>query len=240
MMELLLLAGFGIVVVGGWVWHYYSETNRDLELERLARHLRMNFRFGLPGDLRQILPRFREMERARDANGDFQAGVNSITGLWNGRKIAFFDYHWILVQAWRTNNQWWRYADTGDTYRKTHLRSAVAIETGVAMQPVLIRPERLVDKAAALMGFDDIDFDRLPEFSDKFYVNSPDRAAARRLVTPALATFFLQHVRVNVDFIGPWILLHADRLLPADRAWELLQTAGRLGELVTREQSQSR
>lgn len=239
-MELVLLAGFGIVVVGGWVWHYYSETRRDLGLEQVARRLGMNFRFGLPADLRLILPRFRDMERAREADGDFQAGVNSITGLWNHRKIAFFDYHWLLVEALRTGRPWWRYSDTGATYRTRHHRSAVAIEIGVALQPVIIRPERLADKAAALVGYDDIDFDRLPEFSDKFYVNSPDRVAARRLVTPALANFFLQHVRVNVDFVGPWILLHADRLLPADRVQELMEVAGRLGELVTREQSQSR
>jgi hypothetical protein len=236
-MALILLVGFLGIAVIGWGWYYHSETRRDLALDQLARRLGMNFRFGLPADLREVLPRFREMERARDANGDFQAGVNSITGLWNRRKIAFFDYHWIAVQAWRTNRPWWRFSDTGDTYRTTHRRSAVAIEIGVAVQPVLIRPERLVDKALALVGYEDIDFDFLPEFSDRFYVNSPDPAAARRLVTPTLARFFMDHIRLSVDFVGPWILLTPDSHLAPRQVQDLMELAGRLGELVTREQS---
>jgi hypothetical protein len=111
---------------------------------------------------------------------------------------------------------------------------------GVAIQPVLIRPERLVDKALALVGYEDIDFDFFPEFSSRFYVNSPDPVATRRLVTPALVHFFMDHVRLSVDFVGPWILLAPDSNLAPRQVQELMELAGRLSELVTREQSQSR
>src|SRR5205814_743658 len=139
-----------------------------------------------------------------------QAGINTVGGDRNGRKISFFDFEWVTVSYYRRRGYLF---DNEREHRSTHTKSAVAVELGCALQPVIIRPERLIDKAAALVGYDDIDFDSLPEFSSRFYVNSPDRAAARRLVTPTLARFFMEHVRCTVDFVGPWILVHRDNKL---------------------------
>jgi len=230
---LFLAAGF-------WVFYSYSEMRRDLDLEHLARDLGLDFRFGLPAELRDILPRFRAIEKVEEKGADFHAGINSITGSRGGRKIAFFDYRWSLPIAGAVGSGWrLGWGDDSDR-RRIRQRSAVAVELGVGLQPVLIRPERLVDKALALVGYEDIDFDDLPEFSKAFYVNSPDRAAARRLITPAFARFCMDHVRCTVDVFGPWMLLTPDALLNAARARALLELAGRLGELVAREQSGSR
>ncbi len=239
----MLLAWSAVVLVaaGLWVYFYVSETQRDLDLEGLARDLGLHFRFGLPGDLREVLHHFRAMEKARAGGADLHAGVNSIIGPRHGRRIAFFDYRWRNPIAVGGREYLTRYGWADDTDpRPIRRRSAVAVELGIGLQPVLIRPERLVDKALALVGYEDIDFDDLPEFSRAFYVNSPDRAAARRLITPAFARFCLDHVRCTVDVFGPWMLLTPDALLNAARARELLELGGRLGELVVREQSGSR
>ncbi|HLY09953.1 MAG TPA: hypothetical protein VKW04_11665 [Planctomycetota bacterium] len=236
------VAGVALAVVlgVGWVLYQYSQTRRDLDLEAVARRLGLHFRSSLPAELRELLPRFRAIETAMERGGDFRAGINSITGSWRDRKIAFFDYEWITVLPLPVYRSWWRGGYSPDSYRRTHRRSAVAIELGVGLQPVLIRPEHLLDKALAWAGYEDIDFDRLPEFSRAFYVNSPDRAAAERLVTSTLAAFFLENVRCTVDVVGPWMLLHEGRLLPARRVQDRMDLAGRLSELVTREQSGSR
>ena len=228
------------VLVAGWIGRHVSDANRDTALENLARRLRMNFRFGLPQELKDVLPRFRVMEKARESGGDFQAGINSISGIWRDRKIVFFDYQWITVHRYRWRNRWSGSSDDDPEYHRTHSRSALAIQLGVSLQPVLLRPERLVDKALALVGYEDIDFDLLPEFSSKFYVNSPDRPAARRLVTPALARYFMDHIRCTVDIVGPWLLMHPDNTLPASRVQDWFDIAGRLSELITREQSSLR
>jgi hypothetical protein len=238
-MELVLLLGFLGIAVVGWGYFQYSEVRRDLALEKVARRLGMNFRFGLPRDLREILPRFRAIEKIEGP--DSHTGINSITGTWRDRRIAFFDYRWTVDLPVGANPAWWfTRRSSGGRMRRTHERSAVAVEMGVAIQPVLIRPERLVDKALALVGYEDIDFDFFPEFSSRFYVNSPDPVATRRLVTPALVHFFMDHVRLSVDFVGPWILLAPDSHLAPRQVQELMELAGRLSELVTREQSQSR
>jgi hypothetical protein len=235
-MELLAAFAVLLLVAVGWVVYQHSDAERDLKLDKVARRLGMDFRFGLPQELKDVLPRFRAIEKAIEAGGEFQAGINSITGTRRQRKVAFFDFQWVTVFYTRRRKTFgWGYED--HPHYRTHVRSAVAAQLGVAVQPVLIRPEGLVDKAMALVGYDDIDFSSLPEFSRRFYVNSPDREAARRFVTPAVARFFLENVRGTVDVVGPWLLLHFDGKIPASRAESLIELASQVADLVTREQT---
>jgi len=228
---------FGLLAaaVVGWLAYHVSETYRQMGMDRAARRLGMNFNFGLPQELRDVLGRFRAIEKATEAGGDFQAGINTITGVRRERKVALFDYTWVKVRYVSTRRSlFWSHERE---YRTTHTRSAVAAQMGVSVQPIVIRPERLVDKAAALIGYEDIDFPALPEFSDRFYVNSPDPAFARRFLTPRLARFFLENVRCTVDLVGPWLLLTNNSTFRASQAPALIELASRLAELVTREQS---
>ncbi len=223
------------LIVAGWILYYSFETQRDLALQETARRLGMNFRFGLPQELKDVLPRFRAIEKAIEAGGEFQAGLNSITGTRRGRKVAYFEFQWVTV-TYSSRNRGFPWAEER-AYRHTHTRSAIAAEMGVAVQPVLIRPERWVDKAAALVGYDDIDFSGLPEFSHRFYVNSPDREFARRLVTRRLSRFFLERVRCSVDFVGPWLLVYNNSIHRASHVPKLIEFASELADLVTLEQS---
>jgi hypothetical protein len=234
-MGYVVVFGLLAAMVVGWVLYHVSETHRQMGLDKAARRLGMNFNFGLPPELRDVMHRFRCIEKAREAGGDFSAGINTITGTRRSRKVAFFDYQWVTVRYVSSRRSWlW---DDEREYRTTHARSAVAAQMGVSVQPILIRPERLVDKAAALIGYEDIDFTSMPEFSNRFYVNSPDPAFARRFVTPRLAKFFLEHVRCTVDFVGPWLLVTNNSIYRAGHAVELIEFASELADLVTCEQS---
>jgi hypothetical protein len=237
-MDYLLVFGVLAAAALGWVLYQVSETQRQMGLDRAARRLGMNFNFGLPRELRDTIGRFRCIEKATEAGGDFQAGINTITGERRGRKLALFDYQWVTVSYYRDHRA--GLLGTERESRRTHTRSAVAAQMGVSIPPILIRPERLVDKAAALLGYEDIDFDSMPEFSRRFYVNSPDPAFARRFVTPRLAKFFLENVRCTVDFAGSWLLVTNDSIYRASHAPQLLEFASELADLVTREQSSAR
>ena len=234
-MDYVVIFGILAAAAVGWVLVQVSETRRQMGLDRAARRLGMNFNFGLPRELRDAIGRFRCIEKASEAGGDFSAGINTITGERRGRKVAFFDYQWVTVQYYRTRGGLF-WSDEREQ-RRTHTRSAVAAQLGVAIPPILIRPERLVDKAAALLGYEDIDFPSMPEFSRRFYVNSPDPAFARRFITPALARFCLDRVRCTLDFAGSWLLVSNDSTYPAGRAPALLEFASELADLVTRENS---
>jgi hypothetical protein len=236
-MGYILVPAVVVLAVVGWFFYQYSEVQRDLALERLARRAGMHFRFGLPQELKDVLHRFRVIEDAQAKGGDFTAGINSIVGARRDRKLVFFDFQWktvVYVSTWRRSI--WRGGGYDNLpHTRTQRRSAVAAQLGVSVQPLLIRPERIVDKALALVGYEDIDFTSMPEFSDRFYVNSPDRESARRLVTPAVSRFFLENVTCTVDFVGPWLLLHDDAPMRSSAVEKRLELASRLAELVTRE-----
>jgi hypothetical protein len=240
-MEFVVGVGVLVAAAVGWFLYQYSEVQRDLALEKVARRLGMNFRFGLPQELKDVLPRFRLVEDVREKAGEFQAGINSIGGERNGRKIVFFDLQWktVLYLSTRRRSIWFGGGYDEQPHYRTHRRSAVAAQLGVAVQPVLIRPERLVDKAVALVGYEDIDFTALPDFSRRFYVNSPQVEFARKLVTPNLARFFLDNVTCTVDFFGPWLLLHDNSVARSSNVQELIGLAGMLADLVTREQQRA-
>src|SRR5262249_20376774 len=55
---------------------------------------------------------------------------------------------------------------------------------------LLIRREGVVDKLAAVIGFDDIDFESV-EFSRLFYVQSADTTFAREVLHPRMIEFLL-------------------------------------------------
>src|SRR5206468_12609305 len=67
------------------------------------------------------------------SGGEFQAGINSVTGTRRARKLAFFDFDWVTVSYSRGSRGW--FWDSEREYRTTHTRSAVAAELGVALQP---------------------------------------------------------------------------------------------------------
>lgn len=220
LIPLLVLGG----LAGGWIFMQRREYWRDEHLEKVARRLSMDYCRGLPEGLRDMIRLSRPVLAVQEKGGELSVGLNSISGTRRGRTVVFFDGECTRVF----------YAQNRRECHKVIRFSVVAAGVDFESQPVVIRPERLVDKVAALAGYDDIDFDGLPEFSRKFYVNGPDRAFARRLVTPELARFLLGNVRCAVDFCGPWLMLYTGARIPVSRVTSLIELAGRLAELASR------
>ncbi len=74
----------------------------------------------------------------------------------------------------RRTRPWYFTGGEPREHRRVRRASAVAAQLGFSAAPLVVRPERLADKVAALAGYDDIDFPALPELSRRFYVNGPD------------------------------------------------------------------
>jgi hypothetical protein len=228
----LILVAVLVLGAGGWVLFQTLEMGRDAALERLAARLKLDFRFGLPRELKDALPQFRPIRDAMERGGEFQSGLNSITGRRRGRLVAFFDYQYVTVTYSRSRRRSWFESEPYE-HRWTHRASVVAAELGFSSAPLLVRPERWTDKVAAVMGYEDVDFASFREFSSRFYVNGPDRLFARRLITPLLARFFVDRVRCAADFCGPWLLLYAGGRLTAWRAEGLIELASQLADLAS-------
>src|SRR5438552_13791794 len=117
-MTYVVVFGLLAVVGVGWILYQVSETRRQMGLEGAARPLGRNFNFGIPQELREVLGRFRAIEKAREAGGEFQAGVNTITGTRRDRKVALFDFQWVTV-TYSSSRRSWIWNDERE-YRRTH------------------------------------------------------------------------------------------------------------------------
>lgn len=67
-----------------------------------------------------------------------------------------------------------------------------------AVPDLFIRPENFLDKFAAAIGFDDIDFESA-EFSRKFLVKSPDKRFAYDVIHPRMMEFLMQSPGRTID-----------------------------------------
>lgn len=119
-----------------------------------------------------------EMDRRFPALSRLQSGENRhasnrIEGQWRGRPFLGFDYHYQIRSI----------GPKGGSYTKDCAFSAVVIESSHPLKPILIRPERLIDRASVFLGVEDIKFESAA-FNRRFFVKSSDRKWAYDLLHP--------------------------------------------------------
>lgn len=127
--------------------------------------------------------------------GENRYAYNIITGKHADRALCTFDYHY---ETHSTDSK-------GNRQTHHHVFSAVIVNTGLPLKPLLIRPEGLFDKVAGFFGFDDIDFESA-EFSRTFFVKSPDRKWAYDVIQQPTMAFLLEAPRFTLEFAGSQIL----------------------------------
>jgi hypothetical protein len=123
--------------------------------------------------------------------GTLRKAENVLYGRYRGRRIACFDYHFTVGRG----------HDAEIRYR-----TLLVVPVARALPPVLIRPETAADRAAALVGIDDIGFES-EEFSKRYFVQSSSRRFAYDLLHPTAMAALLD---------GPALVIEA-----GDRAFVL-------------------
>lgn len=115
-------------------------------------------------------------------HGSNRYAHNIMSGVWEGRALVAFDYHYETHSTDSKGN------------RKTthHHFSAVVLRANVPLKPLNIRPENFFDKIGSVFGYDDIDFESA-EFSRRFSVRSPDRRWAYDVLHARAMQFMLEH-----------------------------------------------
>ena len=168
----LLLAIF----LGAWL-RQKAEQKRGAVLETLAQRLGLRFRDEAPGRDECFAP-FAIFRR-----GDSQIAANTISGGFAlfGRSCALQigDFHYEE-----------RLSRGSMRRAKEHDFSYLVVRLPWRTPPLLIRPEGLLDRVAAAVGFDDIDFESA-EFSRRFVVKSADKRFAYDVCHPRMMEFLL-------------------------------------------------
>ena len=149
--------------------------------------------------------------------GNSRKASNVIHGTYAGRDVLLFDY---------------QYTTGSGKNRHTHRLSACLEPAGVPLPALLIRPETFLDKAAAFVGFEDIDFES-DEFSRKFFVKGPDKKFAYDVCNPQMMSWLLANAgNFSIEIIDSGlVLMNGSTWSPEDfqsalcfsaRFWELI------------------
>ncbi len=162
------IVGGILAVVGAGVylaWRY--EKQRTAALSDVA--LRMGFRFAERDDS-VLVPGFPLFERGRG-----RKAKNVMMGTSGGRAVTLFDY-------WYTTG--------GGKSSQTHSMSVALYEGFSGLPPFDMAPENFLTRIANAFGWQDIDFDANPEFSNAYLLRSPEEAAVRAAFRSDVLSFF--------------------------------------------------
>jgi hypothetical protein len=144
------------------------------------------------------------------AEGRSQRAYNVIAADIAGAKVKFFDFEYTVGKGRHTS-----------TYR----RSGCVLTTNLHCKQLLVRPENVFDKAAAIVGHEDIDLDNA-EFNEKFHVSSEDKQFAYDVLNQRAMQFFLDHPGITMEAAGHvFLFYYAVALLPVRKALDLMEAA---------------
>ncbi len=188
---------------------------RKDRLRQLAAWAYQNkLRFN-PGPEWQFRADYRDFPQLPAGNAEHYA-ANVMRGRVGGRDVVCFDYHYVTKNDDDTTH--WEF-------------SALILDAGAPLKKLSIRPENLLDRAAALVGLNDIDFESA-EFSRLFAVRCEDRKWAYDVIGQPMMEYMLARPRYVVQMLGTRVLVTDQSLWDSDQFDRALRYGQGLLELI--------
>jgi hypothetical protein len=201
------------LVIGGIIYSIYAAKKRREDLARLAAQLGLRFNADDPFDIPETYSSFDWLSK-----GHGQEAYNVLHGRMGRWHVKAFDYVYKTTES-STDSQ-----GHSNSREVSHYFSAVIVDTDASFRPLMIRPETFMDKLAAAVGFDDIDFESA-EFSKTYYVQSSDKKFAYDVIHPRMMEFLLQDQRWTIQLDGSSVMATQGSWLEVDEYREALQLA---------------
>ena len=219
---ILIIVGIIAIIIVGVVLQRKKSEGRKKELAGWAFSKGLNFSPARDAGINNRYS-FKCLQR-----GENRYGYNIVEGNIGSRPARAFDYHY---ETHHTDSK-------GNRQTQHHYFSAVVVDANLPLKPLFIRNERLFDKLAEFIGFDDIDFESA-EFSKKFYVKSPDKKWAYDVLHQATMEFMLSAPRFDIEFGGRQVIAYRNNTFKAVEFEEALNLVNgildRLPESLLRE-----
>jgi hypothetical protein len=190
---LIVIAAIG-AAIGFAVWNSRMKDKRRKELAGWAQVNGLKF---LPEKDHSVWMRYQLFKCLQ--RGEDRYAYNIMVGTSGTRVMSAFDYHY---ETHSTNSK-------GQRQTHHHYLSALVVDAGLPLKPLFIRPEGLLDKVTEFVGIDDIDFESA-EFSQKFFVKSPDRRWAYDVLHQKTMELMLAYPRFHIDFQGSQVMAYYD------------------------------
>lgn len=190
----LIVVGVVALIIGVFVWGFVQSAKRRKELTAWSASKGLSFDGGRQSGYDSLFDGFNCL-----CQGNNRYAYNVMEGAWSGRPIVAFDYHY---ETYTTNSK-------GQRETHDHVFSAVTIDSGLPLKPLLIRHEGLFDKIAGFLGMEDINFESA-EFSRKFFVKSSDRKWAYDVLPARTLQLLLDSPVFTIEFAGSQVMAHRD------------------------------
>jgi hypothetical protein len=169
------------------------------------------------------------------SEGHDRKAYNVISGTVSGGDVRFFDYEYTVtvtrthyVSGSKPGEGHWETT----TEEETSYKSACAFHAGYSFKKLFVRPESFLDKAAAFVGFEDIDLD-FAEFNKSFYVASDDKKFAYAVLTQKAMEFFLARAGITMEMLDDYTLFYyGSGVIAAEEVPALIATAAEFSSLL--------
>jgi hypothetical protein len=166
-----LIAGLAVFVTFKLIHDRRKDKQRTADLAAIAGQL--GFAFSAPRDKTLIEPLgcfslFRI--------GGSRHASKVLSGQVDDTEVTIFDYAYTESSG-----------DSTDTTTQTVM---LLRSPNVSWPTFALHPERLVDRLAKKLGYDDINFESHPEFSRLYHLKGPDEPAVRATFTDDVLSFY--------------------------------------------------
>lgn len=189
MQDFLYIGLVLLIAAGVLIYKIYLSGRRRKELAEWAFRNDLAFSAAKNKSFASRYPAFKCLRR-----GHTRYAYNIMTGAIAGRVFLGCDYH---------------YATGSGKNRHDHLFSLVIVKSPILLEPLFVRREKLLDKFADFVGFDDIDFESA-EFSRKFFVKSPNKKWAYDIIHPQMMEFLLSMPEFSFQFDSLSVIIYRD------------------------------
>ncbi|MDA1194460.1 MAG: hypothetical protein O2894_04685 [Planctomycetota bacterium] len=179
----VFLAIAAIVLGLGLLAHRAAKKRREA-LAAWAAARNWHFTEAHVSSFDERFPHFTQLNQ-----GDRRYAYNVMRGREGARSALAFDYHY---QTYSTDSK-------GRRTTHHHEFSAVIVDSGLQLTPLVVRAEGFFDKVKGAFGWDDIDFESA-EFSRQFWVTSPDKRWAFDVLPQTTLELLLESPRFALQF----------------------------------------
>lgn len=176
---LLFLLLVAMVGVGFLIVSQHQEKQREEQMQAAAERMGFSFSEGTL-HLRDWLGHFRLFSQghSRQVRNVMHREIHDIAA-------TLFDY---------------RYRTSSGKHHQTHQQTVLLLETERLQLPQFsLRPEGMFHKLAGALGYQDIDFETHPVFSENYLLRGDDEAKIRALFSRRVLSYYAQHTGLSTE-----------------------------------------
>jgi hypothetical protein len=186
---LLITVFVGVVALGFTALSYYHETQRIEQMRFVAEQMGFSYRAeGEPG-LQERLGPFHLFSKghSRKIQNVLRREIHDIA-------VTLFEY---------------RYRTNSGKHTQTHRQTVLLFETARLQLPLFsLRPQGILHRIAGRFGYQDINFEDHPFFSESYLLRGHEEAQIRSLFSEESLCYFTRHEGLCVEGDGQRLVFY--------------------------------